>query len=139
MLESLANPEHRMLSVGQRCELLGISRSWWYEKMDNPIFKARASAHYRRLCDNRLGEVLAALVDSAMLPGKDGHPDRRLYLELLGEYRPGMDVNDERTRKPGERMTDEELIQAFEGREHLLPPGVKRRLQLEAAAGTEAK
>lgn len=126
-MESLADPQHQKLTVTERCELLGINRSTWYDRMENPVFRARASRCYRRLCDEHLAGVLESLTRSAKLDGREGHQDRRLFLELLGEYVPGQIV-DEHARKPTEKMTDAELIQAFEGREHLLPPGVLRRL-----------
>lgn len=109
-----------------RCELLGISRWTWYEKMRDPLFKARASKVYRDLCGERISLVLDALAESATILGKDGHPDRKLFLELVGEYQPGAMI--EPDKKPGEKMTDDELVAAFSDRPHLLPPGVLRRL-----------
>lgn len=126
MMESLADPAHRKLTISQRCELLGISRRSWYLRLEDPLFKARAARVYRELCDEHLAPVLDALTQSALLLGKDGHQDRKLYLELLGEYVPGQQRED--AKKPGEQMTDEELLAAFEGRMHLLPPGLLRRM-----------
>lgn len=135
MMESLADPSHRKLTITERCELLGISRRLWYLRLEDPLFKARAARVYRTLCDDRLAPVLDALTESAMLLGKDGHADRKLFLELLGEYAPGQPR--EEAAKPGERMTDDELLAAFEGRMHLLPPGVLRRLGRDPDAHTD--
>jgi hypothetical protein len=130
IIESLANPEHRPLSVIQRCELIGIARATWYRHMADPLFKARASAAIKDAVGDRLGEVLEALLLSALIPGRDGHPDRKLYLELTGHYEQSskLKLQEEGPKKKGQEMTDDELLAQFEGREDLLPPGLLRRL-----------
>lgn len=135
IIESLADPAQRPLTVGDRCALIGVSRSTWYRHMEDPLLAARARRAYRDCCGNELGRVLQALIQSAVIEGKDGHPDRKLYLELLGEYEPRSRVKiEEGPQKTGAEMSDGELLAAFEGREHLLPPGVQRRLGRETDA-----
>ncbi|HWE97579.1 MAG TPA: hypothetical protein VG269_26725 [Tepidisphaeraceae bacterium] len=139
ILESLADPQLRALSVEQRCDLLGISRSTWYRHTsEDPLFRARALVAYRTACDDQLGPVLNALCESAKLHGREGHQDRKLYLELLGihdEQAAARKRREEEETKPSHNMTDQELIDAFAGREHLLPPGVQRRLGIDPDAG----
>lgn len=129
IVESLADPAHRVLTVGQRCELIGISRRTWYRHLEDPLFRARASRAYRDCCNDELSGVLNALIQSAKLLGRDGHQDRKLFLELLGEYSPdGSGSSGTVDGKPGHRMSDDELLAAFDGLPHLLPVGVLRRM-----------
>lgn len=142
IIESLADPGQRPLTIEQRCELLGISRSTWYRHMEDPLFKTRARQAWQACCRNDLGSIMQALVDSAVIVGRDGHRDRKLFLELVGEYEPGqrlhIEENGSGPKKPGAEMSDEELVLMFEGREHLLPPGVQRRLGIKPNAGKDA-
>jgi len=133
IIESLADPKQRPLTIEQRCERLGISRSTWYRHMEDPLFRARATAAWRECCRDRLGEVMESLLNSAIIVGREGHQDRKLLLELLGEYTPGLKVEGEQRSDAGTRgaledCSDEQLLLLFEGKVHLLPPGVQRRL-----------
>lgn len=142
IIESLADPVQRVLTVGQRCELIGISRRTWYRHLEDPLFKARAAKAYRQCCNEELSAVLDALIASAKLLGKDGHADRKLFLELLGEYQPGSGGrggDGEEPKKPTHRMSDEELLAAFEDKPHLLPVGVLRRLGKDPDAASDEK
>jgi hypothetical protein len=115
-----------------------MARSTWYRHTSgDPLFRARAIAAYRTACDDQLGPVLHALCESAKQIGRDGHQDRKLYLELLGihdEQAAARKRREEEETKPSQTMTDQELIDAFAGREHLLPPGVQRRLGIDPDA-----
>jgi hypothetical protein len=87
-------------------------------------------AAFREALDEHTGPVLKALAQSAQCLGKDGHADRKLFLQLVG-----IDAESEEEvigvssrRAAAEAMSDAELIAMFEGREHMLPIGVLRRL-----------
>jgi len=138
ILESLANPALRALTIEERCELLGIARSTWYRHTsEDPLFRARAIEAFRQTCDEELGPILDALCSSAKFLGKEGHQDRKLYLGLLGIYEQGSvaggrrSVEEEEHKSPTQTMTDAEMLAHFAGREHLLPPGVQRRLGVD--------
>jgi len=140
IVESLADPGQRRLTVRERCRRLGIHYSTWYRCLADPLFKARASKAYRDCCADELAPVLDALVQSAKEIGREGHQDRKLLLELLGEYDAGTrgrgDV--ETQTKAGSRMSDEELVAAFADKPHLLPVGVLRRLGKDPDADADA-
>jgi hypothetical protein len=132
ILESLANPAHRPLTIEQRCVLLGIARSTWYRHTTDPQFKARATKAFRDAAADAFGPILDVLVTSALAEGKEGHADRKLYLQLTGAIdgngAGGRSRDEETPVKRGAEMTDQELLLAFEGRMDLLPPGLQRRL-----------
>ena len=144
IIESLANPVHRPLTVTQRCDVLGISRSTWYRHTSDPLFKTRARDAYLELVCEDLGAVIDVTVQSALVEGKDGHPDRKLVLAMAGLIdgtgTAGRARETEQPQKRGREMSDAELLLHFEGREHLLPAGVLRRLGKDPdAAKDEAR
>ena len=131
ILTSLADPGHRPLTIALRCELLGISRSTWYRHTSDPLFRPRAASAFRDAIGDAMGPVLEALVKSAGIVGRDGHPDRKLYLDLCGVTAgtaAGDDDDDKSKGKPGAEMSDAELLAAFAERPELIPPGVLRRM-----------
>ncbi len=134
IIESLADPAQRPLTVGARCAAMGIHRCTWYRHMEDPLFRARAAAAWRECCRDALGPVMQALLTSAQIEGREGHQDRKLLLELLGEYTPGQSVEVRAAAAPAsvDDLDDAALLALFEGRENELPPGVRRRLGLLA-------
>jgi hypothetical protein len=132
ILQSMADPSHRALTVQDRCELMGISRATWYRHTADPLFRARVCRAFRDACGDHLGPVLQALCESAVIVGKDGHSDRKLFLELVGQYEPGASrrTPEEQTKPKTGELSDAELLALFDGRQQLLPPGVQRRLGL---------
>jgi hypothetical protein len=150
ILSCMADPKLRKLTVEERCELIGIGRSTWYRHVsEDPTFRQRFFAACRDALVDHLGPVFEALAFSASLNGKEGHSDRKLFLEVTGHYCPSSRVSldaGDAVKKPAAEMSDEQLLMAFEGREQLLPPGVLRRLgrdpdhafdQAQAALPTE--
>lgn len=142
ILESLANPLHRPLTIGQRCDVIGIHRGTWYRHMADPLFRAAMATAMQAAAGDLLGPVLDVLAHSALVEGKDGHQDRKLFLQLhglVGDNLPGQrrGKEEEQAQKKGRDMTDGELIAAFEGREHLMPPGLLRRLGRDPDRATD--
>jgi hypothetical protein len=80
----------------------------------------------------RFGKVLGVLVQSAQMPGREGHADRRVYLEMMGMYQPAasahIEVKAEARASTGD-LSDEQLLEMFRGNEQHLPPRVRRRLE----------
>ena len=138
ILRVLADPQHLHKSTTAKIKLAGVSRSTWYAHLNDPLFRARVTAACRRALDDHLGPILNALVESAQIVGKEGHPDRKLFLELQGSVQPGASVEvSEEMKKPAAVMSDQELLEAFVGREHLLPAGVLRRLGRDPDSGLD--
>jgi hypothetical protein len=86
----------------------------------------------RRECVREdLWKVLAVLVQSAQMPGREGHADRKVYLEMMGMYQPAatahVEVKAEARASSGD-LSDEQLLELFRGNEQHLPAGVRRRL-----------
>jgi hypothetical protein len=144
----LADPRAVALTTSEKIELAGVGRTTWFRVLATPGFKARAARAVRDAVGDRLGPVLDSLAKSAEILGKDGHADRKLFLELVGEYEPPtsrskIEIETEsKEKKPAAHMSDEELLGAFEGRENLIPAGVLRRLgrdpDQEKADGSKA-
>jgi hypothetical protein len=71
-------------------DLLGLNntatiRKW---KASDPEIEQRILAGPKKLLGNHIAEVLEALVTVAKDPDPKSHPDRRLFLELTGQYNP---------------------------------------------------
>ena len=96
------------------------------------------NAAFREALDEHTGPVLRALAKSAQCLGKEGHADRKLFLQLIGFTADGaQDANDgQGSSKDVDSLSDAELVGLFEGREHLLPPGVQRRLGMDPEASS---
>lgn len=130
MLLVLADPKLMNATTTEKIKRSGVSRATWYRHRNDPLFRARMGHAVREALDEHLGPILHSLAESAKAIGREGHPDRKLYLELIGEYDPAAarERANEPPRPDPQRMTDEELLRAFEGRMELLPPGVLRRM-----------
>jgi hypothetical protein len=137
----LGNPDLRPLTVEDRCAELGISRSTWYRHMEDPLFEAKCHDAWRQMIANDRGLIYDALLRSATIEGREGFQDRKLALELYGDYQPGLRVDTgpggAGEKKVGKDLTDAELVAMCEGREHLLPPGVRRRLGIDPRQATD--
>jgi hypothetical protein len=130
MLLVLSDPKLMNATTTEKIKRSGVSRATWYRHRNDPLFRARMGHAVREALDEHLGPILHSLAESAKAIGREGHPDRKLYLELIGEYDPA--AAKERAKETPlsdpQRMTDEELLNAFAGRMELLPPGVLRRM-----------
>jgi len=70
-------------------EVLGLSsdrviREW----RDNPAFDARVAKLVARSLAHARAGIYAALIEAAQNPSPRAHADRRLALEMLGDYQP---------------------------------------------------
>jgi hypothetical protein len=77
--------------------LLGLTNTrtirQWREK--DPEIDERIAALPRELLMDHVSAVMSALVTVASSPAPQAHPDRKLFLEMVGEYKPkgGLDLN----------------------------------------------
>ena len=79
-------------------------------------------------------------MQSAQMPGREGHADRKVYLEMMGMYQPAatahVEVKAEARASSGD-LSDEQLLELFRGNEQHLPPGVRRRLETKVAVAVD--
>lgn len=76
-------------------EVLGLTsdrviREW---KAENPAFDARIAKLVSRALAHARPAIYQALIESASKPNPRAHSDRRLALEMLGDYEPKQRVN----------------------------------------------
>lgn len=82
-------------TLEELARLLGLSsagtiRNW--RRLD-PGIMDRIGELPRQLLADRMPDVMHALVEVASSPDPRAHPDRRMYLEMMGQYSPkGIDV-----------------------------------------------
>jgi hypothetical protein len=139
MLAVLGDSRFVTKTISEKARAAGVSRATWYRRKKDPLFSARAGAACRKALNGHLGPVLAALSESAATPAHKNFLDRKLFLELVGMYPP----------EPGsilpvscqgladvDAMSDEELLKVFEGAEHRLPPGLRRRMGYPCVDGS---
>lgn len=142
MLQTLANPKLVGKSTTAKIQASGVSRATWYRRQQDPLFRARMNRVYFRALCSSMGAVLEALTDSAVITGKRGHADRKLFLELVGMYEPTTSkeaYSASEAAQPVSALTDEELMEMFKGREEQLPIGVLRRLGRDPDAAADAR
>lgn len=77
-----------MLSITQLCETAGINRTYYYELLAKPQVADRLRSLALQMAADALGPTIQALRDSAAIVGRDGHPDRKLLLEMTGVHIP---------------------------------------------------
>ena len=133
VLAVLANPKLLGKSTSEKIRKSGLSRSTWYRSRSDPVFLSRMTDACREALDEYTGSVLQALADSASAPGRSGHADRKLFLQLVGHYVPGAKGPVEAEPEPEEQpaMTIEEVVEWYKGAEDRLPPGIKRLIGLD--------
>ena len=92
---ALCDPASMQLSITDLCKGLEIDRNTYYFYMRRADFMAAVrelrQAHLQLLIPG----VVGLAVQSAAILGRDGHQDRKMILEMAGEYRQevGVDVS----------------------------------------------
>jgi hypothetical protein len=120
ILRVMADPTLVNASISQKIRISGVSRATWYRHRNDPLFRARLGKVASEALEEYLGPVFQALIDSALVVGRKGHRDRKLYLEVVGEYDPKgrsargrAEEEAERNRRSRDIMSDQELLEAF--------------------------
>lgn len=92
----MATPRGKRIpkTQGELADMLGLSspaafRNWRRHK---PEIDERIKAVPRDLLITHLADVYDALVEVASSPDPRSHPDRKLFLEMVGEYTPRAEV-----------------------------------------------
>lgn len=83
LLEVLLNPDYRMKSITDLCNIAKISRMAYYRAMEKPEFKSLYKAKSKELVDNAIAPVLNTFVREA-LRGSFQHG--KVILEMAGLY-----------------------------------------------------
>jgi hypothetical protein len=91
-------------------EVLGLTsdRQIW-EWNQNPAIEARRARLVRSVIKKSLPEVYEALIESAKKANPRSHSDRRLLLEMAGEYTPKQTLTVGPERADESEMSEEEL------------------------------
>jgi hypothetical protein len=95
LLLVLMDPTHYRTSTAERARAAGISVSTYFRIMRQPDFQVLINAAYRTAMRQSLGHVIAAALDTATEPGRDGQRDREMVLQMTGLHAPrqGVEVN----------------------------------------------
>jgi hypothetical protein len=83
LLEALLNPDYRMKSITELCNVAKISRMAYYRAMGKPEFKALYKQKTKELVENSIAPVLNTFVREA-LRGSFQHG--KVILEMAGLY-----------------------------------------------------
>lgn len=80
----LVDPENFDLSVSEICEKAKVSRTTYYNRMDEEPFVTSVKEEQRRQVDTKIGNILNATYKYALT--EKGHQDRKMLLTWAGEY-----------------------------------------------------
>jgi hypothetical protein len=92
ILETLSTPENYTISIIELCSKAGVSRSMYYEACKKPDFVKAKNEILNKLFDSLVPEVKRAAIKFA-INNAANFQDRKMILEIAGEYRPQQDIN----------------------------------------------
>ncbi|MBZ9635599.1 phBC6A51 family helix-turn-helix protein [Clostridium sp. FP1] len=92
ILEALAEPENYTASITDLCKKADVGRNTYYNMCKKPQFVKMRNEILNRLFENFVPEVKKAAVKYAISNAKN-FQDRKMILEMAGEYRPKQDIN----------------------------------------------
>lgn len=85
IIEALANPANKQLSVSAICQLAGVSRQTYYEMFKKPEFVEYYQEFQRSLIKSSVGDIIKAMLQFALSNPKN-HQDRKMLLEMATMY-----------------------------------------------------
>lgn len=88
LLAVLLDPAYFKALNTERARAAGISDRRFYQMMADPWFREREREAFYDLLRTRLGPIVQAAAETAAQPGRDGHFDRKMVLEMAGLYLP---------------------------------------------------
>lgn len=112
ILEAMVLPGGMLLTTTDLCARADVERRHAYTIMGRPEFRRAKEAIGAAYLHDHLAPILAALARSASIDGRDGHPDRKLCLEMLGMYTPTSRKTVE-TITGATAPTDEQTLAAY--------------------------
>ena len=83
-----ANPEHWAATDEEIIGEAGVSRSTYYKAKQDPVLLEEWHKLCREILGDRLLSIYQASIQTACVVGRDGFQDRKLLLEMAGEYTP---------------------------------------------------
>jgi hypothetical protein len=85
LLEVLSNPEHYNKPVNEKCNLAGISRKTYYKYLKDENFRNAVNEIFKEILVGAKIPLLRQAIKAGL--GKS-HPDRKMCLEMSGDYNP---------------------------------------------------
>ena len=139
MLAVLADPDLLAATTTEKTQKSGLSKDVWYRHRNSTKLRTKMARACMEALDEHTGSVLDALAESAQAPGRSGHQDRKLFLQLVGHEASVAAVKEKEVEAEEKQHTSAEFIDMFmehhKGREHvlryLLPPGYRRVMGLD--------
>jgi hypothetical protein len=88
VLEVLTDPLLYKATAVERIKAAGVSKNRYYAILRDPAFMALQREMVNAVMRERIAPVIGAMLDTASVPGRDGHGDRELACEMAGFYTP---------------------------------------------------
>ena len=92
LLDVLFNPEHFGKNIRKLCSEAGVVHTVYYDAMKKPEFVRYYNDMFKELLKGKVGDIIAAAYKFATTEAKC-HQDRKMLLEMAGEYREEKDIN----------------------------------------------
>ena len=115
---ALTPSERKVLAIWSRPEYYGstdvecieaaqVSKDTYYRIKRDPELRARRDELLQRMLEDGLRPAFAAMTATAMMEGREGFQDRRLLMEMAGEYTPKQTLNADLTHhKPAAEVPE---------------------------------
>lgn len=113
LLEALSNPENYTVPIIKLCETADVARNTYYEACKKPEFITAKNKILNKVFENLVPEVKKAAMKFALTCDKN-FQDRKMILEMTGEYKPQQDINV--TDRIGKKELEKELEQLEKSR-----------------------
>ena len=103
LLQVLADPASRLLSVKDRCTMADISKDWYYQltRRDD-----RFKAAYRELCDATVGQAVLGSIQTIEQAAMHDPAAAIEMLKLSGYYQPTARVEHTHTHEAGPSLKE---------------------------------
>lgn len=88
IFEVLTNPEYYNWTTTCKIEKTGVSRAQFYIIMGDEWFRKQVKNFFLQQVATDIGPVIDSALQTSKIVGKDGHADRKMLLEMAGQYEP---------------------------------------------------
>lgn len=103
VLDALADPENYLVSVTELCKKAEVGRNTYYSMLKKEGFLKARNKVLDKVFESLVPDVKKAAVKFALNNAKN-FQDRKMILEIAGEYKPSQSIN-----VSTEELTEEEL------------------------------
>ncbi len=106
------DPANLKLTNREIIERVGCSITQYYRWLKDPDFQARRRQAMLDALRSSIQQVIGVALNTALEPGKEGHADRKMLLEMSGLYQPATKSQIELKAAPMAEgdMPDDELV-----------------------------